>query len=44
MCEQCGCSDANTEQTIEEKVKAAMAQIKPMSPAELPDIPPGMYG
>lgn len=31
-------------ETIEEKVKASMAQIKPMSPAELPDIPPGMYG
>ena len=29
---------------IEEKVKAAMAQIKPLSPAELPDTPPGMYG
>jgi len=29
---------------IEEKIKKAMAQIKPMSPAELPDIPPGMYG
>jgi uncharacterized protein len=31
-------------QEIEEKVKKAMAQIKPMSPAELPDTPPGMYG
>ncbi len=29
---------------IEEKVKKAMAQIKPMAPAELPDTPPGMYG
>lgn len=29
---------------IEEKIKEAMAQIKPMSPAELPDTPPGMYG
>jgi len=29
---------------IEEKVKASMAQIKPFSPAELPDTPPGMYG
>ncbi len=31
-------------ESIEEKVKASMAQIKPISPAELPDIPPGMYG
>jgi uncharacterized protein len=29
---------------IEENVKASMAQIKPYSPAELPDTPPGMYG
>lgn len=29
---------------IEEKIKDAMAQIKPMTPAELADTPPGMYG
>ncbi len=29
---------------IEERVKRAMAQIRPMSPAELPESPPGMYG
>ncbi|UCE73953.1 MAG: proteasome assembly chaperone family protein [Methanomassiliicoccales archaeon] len=29
---------------IEEQVKKAMSQIKPMSPEELPDTPPGMYG
>jgi uncharacterized protein len=29
---------------IEEKIKEAMSQIRPMSPAELPDTPPGMYG
>jgi uncharacterized protein len=29
---------------IEEKMKSSMAQIKPYSPNELPDIPPGMYG
>jgi uncharacterized protein len=29
---------------IEESIKDAMAQIKPMPPAELSDIPPGMYG
>ncbi|WP_455392540.1 proteasome assembly chaperone family protein [[Eubacterium] cellulosolvens] len=29
---------------IEEQIKEAMAQIKPMTPAELPDTPPGMYG
>ena len=28
---------------IEERVKKAMAQIKPMTPAELPESPPGMY-
>jgi uncharacterized protein len=28
---------------IEDRVKKAMAQIKPMSPAELPDLPAGMY-
>jgi len=28
---------------IEERVKKAMTQIKPMSPVELPDTPPGMY-
>jgi uncharacterized protein len=31
-------------EAIEEQVKSAMAQVKPMSPAELPDTPPGMYG
>jgi uncharacterized protein len=29
---------------IEERVKKSLAQVKPMSPAELPDSPPGMYG
>lgn len=28
MCEQCGCSDANTEQTIEEKVKETIETIR----------------
>jgi uncharacterized protein len=28
---------------IEERVKKALAQVKPMAPAELPDTPPGMY-
>jgi Fe-S cluster biogenesis protein NfuA len=28
MCEQCGCSDANTEQTIEEKVKEIIETIR----------------
>jgi uncharacterized protein len=28
---------------IEDQVRKAMAQIKPMAPAELPDVPPGMY-
>lgn len=28
---------------IEERVKQALAQVKPMTPAELPDTPPGMY-
>jgi uncharacterized protein len=28
---------------IEDKMKSSMAQIKPRSPSELPDIPPGMY-
>ncbi len=30
-------------EVIEEQIKKAMAQIKPMSPEELPDTPPGMY-
>lgn len=30
-------------EAIEERVKNAMAQINPMTPAELPDTPPGMY-
>jgi uncharacterized protein len=29
---------------IEEQVKKAMSQIKPMNPDELPEAPPGMYG
>jgi Fe-S cluster biogenesis protein NfuA len=28
MCEQCGCSDANTEKTIEEKVKEIIETIR----------------
>lgn len=28
MCEECGCSDANTEQTIEEKVKETIETIR----------------
>jgi len=28
MCEQCGCSDANTEQTIEDKVKEIIETIR----------------
>jgi Fe-S cluster biogenesis protein NfuA len=28
MCEQCGCSDANTERTIEEKVKETIETIR----------------
>jgi len=28
---------------IEDQIKKGMSQIKPMPPAELPDIPPGMY-
>jgi Fe-S cluster biogenesis protein NfuA len=29
MCEQCGCGDANTEKTFEEKVKEAIESIRP---------------
>jgi uncharacterized protein len=29
---------------IEERVKKSMAQIKPINPSELPDLPAGMYG
>ncbi len=28
MCEQCGCSEANTEKTIEEKVKETIEAIR----------------
>jgi Fe-S cluster biogenesis protein NfuA len=28
MCEQCGCGDANTEQTIEEKVREIIETIR----------------
>ena len=31
-------------EVIEEQIKKAMSQIKPMNPAELPETPPGMYG
>jgi uncharacterized protein len=31
-------------EAIEEKVKNSMAQVKPFTPDELPDTPPGMYG
>ena len=29
MCDQCGCSEANTEQTFEEKVKDIIEAIRP---------------
>ncbi len=29
MCEECGCSDTNTEQTLEEKVRAVIDVIRP---------------
>ncbi|MEE9151215.1 MAG: PAC2 family protein [Thermoplasmata archaeon] len=31
-------------EVIEEQIKKAMSQIKPMTPEELPETPPGMYG
>ncbi len=30
MCEECGCSEANTESTFEEKVKEILETIRPM--------------
>jgi Fe-S cluster biogenesis protein NfuA len=30
MCEQCGCSDANSQQTFEEKVKNVIDAIRPI--------------
>jgi len=29
MCENCGCSQANTEQTFEEKVKEVLESVRP---------------
>ena len=29
MCEQCGCGDINTEQTLEEKVKNIIEAVRP---------------
>ena len=33
----------NLDEEIEGQIRQAMAQIKPMGPAELPEAPPGMY-
>ena len=38
MCDQCGCSDANTEQTFEEQVREVIEAIRPALQAHGGDV------
>ncbi len=38
MCDQCGCSDANTDQTFDEKVREVIESIRPALQAHGGDV------